>query len=544
MILDIYCDKCQYLLGDKIGLIIESNEANYDKYSISVKHLNIEILRKEIVIKDKIMMVELGEFGIGGYEVCIGNKYTAFDVVNNTKDSLRYGFLSEFYERDIVDVDDIKQLNKYHINIVQFYDWMYRHHDLIPKENVFVDPLGRKLYKSAIDNKIKLCHKYGMKAIAYGAVYGAEKEYFEKFPEQLLYKNTGEKFDLIDIIGIMNISANCPWHKHIIEEFKKVLTEMDFDGIHLDQYGFPKTAISGIDNKVVYLNEAFPKLINATKRELEKIKDESIVIFNCVNNWPIEDVAKTEQDAIYIEVWEPNDKYWHLANLIKNARILASNKNVILAAYIHPFNEAIDNSLKETAALLTMAVIFSNGGYHLMLGEKNGALAEAYYVNYGKYRTEFENILRSYYDFIVKYKELLYSSDLEDISMTYANGINGEVIFKGSNFSSDYKKDTISVVLKQNKRFKVINFINLIGIEDELWNKGKNSPIIQKDILCTYIINEEVEGVYFASPDIENGITKQLPFNIVSHSQGNAIEFIIPQINIWSMVYIKIRKDN
>ena len=35
-------------------------------------------------------------------------------------------------------------LRRYHLNVVQFYDWMWRHYALMPPTEEFTDALGRK----------------------------------------------------------------------------------------------------------------------------------------------------------------------------------------------------------------------------------------------------------------------------------------------------------------------------------------------------------------------------------------------------------------
>lgn len=66
------------------------------------------------------------------------------------------------------------------------------------------------------------------------------------------------------------------------------------------------------------------------RRPLSAREDpEGGVIFNAVNNWPMEAVAQTGQDAVYIEVWPPNDRYRDLYTLIAQAR-RCSGKPVVL----------------------------------------------------------------------------------------------------------------------------------------------------------------------------------------------------------------------
>ncbi|HBF76721.1 MAG TPA: hypothetical protein DDX02_02665, partial [Clostridiaceae bacterium] len=64
----------------------------------------------------------------------------------------------------------------------------------------------------------------------------------------------------------------------------------------------------------------FPKLIDDTKDYIKSKGYNAELIFNAVNNWPVEKVAKAKEDAVYIEVWPPNDTYESLYNLISNAK--------------------------------------------------------------------------------------------------------------------------------------------------------------------------------------------------------------------------------
>lgn len=218
---------------------------------------------------------------------------SAFDVVSNWRKSPRYGFLSDFYSEDAGDWADIESLNKLHINMVQFYDWMYKHDQLVPPMMEYTDLMGRTLNREVVQEKISLCHQYGMKAIAYGAVYAASKDYYDQHKDSALYDRKGQVLDFIDIFYIMNIAQDSPWHDHIINQYRQAIEQMDFDGIHMDTYGSPKTAVSRLNNdeRVIRLEEHFPILINNTRSVLEASKKDIGLIFNNVGNWPVDTVA-------------------------------------------------------------------------------------------------------------------------------------------------------------------------------------------------------------------------------------------------------------
>ncbi|OPJ65251.1 glycoside hydrolase family 66 protein [Clostridium oryzae] len=559
IIKDIYPAKAQFKNGEKIEIIVElEGEVEPDMLRCNVYKLHEQIRTIDIFLsnKDKKVIFEFDvnnpENSLSGYGVevelhhvdkVLQTMSTAFDILPSWKYAPRYGFLADFYEDDLYDKDDLKEMNKFHLNVVQYYDWMYRHHDLIPKSDIFIDPLQRELSFSTVKDKINLAHKYGMEAIAYGAVYASASEYYNKNKDLGIYKNNGDIFGFGDFLYIMDISRENKWHDHIISEFYKVI-KLGFDGIHMDQYGYPKEAISSIEGKraIRNLREDFPNLINDTKSYIEEKGEKVSLIFNAVNNWPVETVARSEEDAVYIEVWPPNDTYQDLYNLITNAKKYASEKQVILAAYMRPFLEELNIPLEqaENATLLTLATIFASGGFQLLLGENRGVLDDSYYP---KYRTieneEFIKKLRNYYDFIVKYEELLFDFDILDTSMVNTGGINGEYMIKAVQASPKIEADKIWSLIKEKPGFKIINLVNFKGIKNMNWNEPKEElPSKIEGIEISVITCNDVKGVYLASPDLEERKTVELNFSYVEGDQGNELRFTVPELNVWDLVYI------
>ncbi|MDD6770880.1 glycoside hydrolase family 66 protein [Inconstantimicrobium porci] len=560
-VVQCYPLKAQYRKNEKIFIKIEAAEDEKGcsgKLVCRVFDLNecIKYVEQSVnLYKDNTIAIELDcsqSLSAKGYGVEISiyadndkvyKGYTAFDVCDNPELTPRYGFISDFFENDSGDESDIKQMNKFHLNLVQFYDWMYRHHELMPPTDKFKDPLGRELSINVVKEKIQYAKKYGMKALGYAAVYGAEREFYEEHKDWALYKNDGHVIDFANFIFLMDINRKCPWHDHLISQLKEA-DKFGFDGFHLDQYGFPKEAIGC--REVRKLRDDFPALVDDIKNDLTTENSSPFLIFNAVNNWPIETVASSDQDVMYIEVWPPNESYRDISDLIKNARRYNPDKQVVLAAYMKPFLKegGVDPVKAENATILTMATIFANGGFHLLLGEKNGILTEGYYPNYRVSPSEqFTRKLMDYYDFMVKYEELLFDLSIVEDTMTNTGGINGEYVFKGYKFSPKAEKDTINTLVKHTESCKIINLINYLGIDDDKWNEPKSSlPSEARDIEVTAMVVEEVESVYVASPDYNNSLAQEIPFKFVEHGEGKAIQFTIPRLDVWDLVFIKLKK--
>ena len=402
--------------------------------------------------------------------------------------------------------------------------------------------MGKASSMDTVKKKIDLLHRYGMKAFAYGAVYGAEEDYQKSHPDELLCDGNGKPMKFIDRIYFMDINPDCNWHNHIIGEYRKAI-KFGFDGIHMDQYGFPKEAFSKKDGKLTLrkLREDFPALIDSTKSALS----DSGVIFNAVNNWPVDAVANTKQDCVYIEVWPPNDTYYDLNRLIEDAKKYAPSKQVILAAYLHPFAECKNPDEIMSTAFLAMATIFSSGGFHLLLGENNGILTQAYYSDYCRLQSRnFISRIQSYYDFITAYEELLFDRSLIDDTKTCTGGINDDYLFSGAEFSTTPKSLCVWTQIKHSDLYKVINLVNFLGISDMNWNDQQAKfPDSVKRIGVDAQVTEEVEEVRLMSPDLDHGTSRKLEFlNTIRENGCRAIQFTVPELKVWDVISIKVKK--
>lgn len=200
-----------------------------------------------------------------------------------------------------------------------------------------------------------------------------------------------------------------------------------------------------------------------------------------MSNYPVHTTAKADQDAIYIEVWPPVIHLRELKALIDRGRELSDDKHVILSAYLPSFKQTegydqYDQTAAENGALLTMATIFASGGYHLLIGEENKVLTEAYYPSYGTMSNIFIEEVRKYYDFIVRYGKLLYDHQLVDLSFVYTGGINTEISFQGeAAYTPNGDVNTVWTMVKQLPDYQIIHLINLVGLEDDYWEHGKNN---------------------------------------------------------------------
>lgn len=549
--MDLYPEKAQFRTGEKVQLRLETDEQVCEFLELTVYHLDqivhqqtIHNLCGNIEISVGTINVSFAGYGVSAFvHTNTGTVLleTAFDVVDNPKRSLRYGFLSDFTQAD-ENNGSIAWLNKCHINMVQYYDWSYRHDQLVTDQEFYTDMMGKPICRQTVKNKIIDCQNHGIHAIAYGAIYAASRSFYEEHPDWALYNSCQKPFVFIDVFYIMNIGKDSLWRTHLINQYRKAIDEMGFSGIHMDTYGFPKTAYShvGSGRKLVRLAQEIPSLIDEARNQLSDEKKDPYLIFNNVGNWPVYSTAATAQDAVYIEVWNPYERYSQIAQLINEAKIFAnSDKPVILAAYLEPFRKESSARAMNAAQILTAAII-SNGAYHLLLGENRAVLTQGYYSDYTRLNDAEAALLRRYYDFLICYQNLFYDSELRNVSMTHMGWDNYEYQCLSHAVSTYGEPNKIWLTVREKETRKCLFFVNLCGCTDDYWNKGKDTPIPQQNIHIKVQVDSPISGIYSASPDDESMQAQSIPFCYYENDKGRFIDFMIPQVKIWNIVWIEM----
>lgn len=502
--------------------------------SVGVSRERVEISRD---CSQHDLVLQLPVEGPRGYQVAVRVEHpggeesslTALLAANHWREAPRYGFLSEF-GLDRPQAWRIQELAKYKITMVQFYDWMYRHYCFVPPQDEFEDAMGRRLSLATVRERIEECHARGISAIAYGAVYGPEPELTDEHPDWVLRDGDGQELSLIDLFYITDLRSGSSWRKHILGEFERAVRELGFDGIHMDQYGFPKWSYAA-SGEAVDLAECFAEVINEAG-ELLRDRYEAGVVFNAVNAWPLERVACTHQEAVYIEVWPPHERYRDLVDLIRRGRDL-SGKQVVLAAYLEPFREGGEGA--ENGALLATAVIAAAGGFHLLLGEGDAVLRDPYYPNHGRLTPTFVRRLRRYYDHSAAFHHYLFGPDLLDVTTSYVGGVNSEVSLEGPAFSPHPDSGTVWLSVKKSGARLVVNLVNLSAAKEDGWNRAKDEPEPVSGAVLRLSRHFRVRRAAWASPDGETP-ARELDWRRVEAGP----EADLPPLRYWATVVIDL----
>lgn len=510
----------------------------------SIKHLEAEtfLIKKEIFLSRGAQNFEITytpppEAPKGyGIDLCIETLKgeildcisTGFDVLNNWTQHPRYGFLSDFFPSRSNFENTTDFLTRYHINGVQFYDWMYRHEQFLTEQEPYTDLLGRNLSKATIEGLINAVHDKNIAAMPYTAVYAASTPFFDEHPSWALYQANGQPYLLgKDFLVYMDPRPDSPWTNHLLTQFSEVLQELDFDGIHLDQYGDPKEGYDARGDKFS-LASPLSDFIDKTKKLVLQHHNNGAVVFNAVTNWPIEEVSKSEQDFIYIEVWPPFIWFDDLHKLITQAQQLSNGKPVVLAAYINPD--------WENNVLLVDATIFASGGGHIELGEISGMLSDPYFPKYRSIPPKLSEILRRYYDFAVRYQEIIGPNTTDA-----TDGFLNKIKINGILPSPNQLTDKIWPLVRETDEFTAISLINLRGITSPEWAREiTKSPTYTKSITVQISdLNRDVNRVWFASPDRDPLSLQPIEFTFTEENYHSTLFFDLPYLKYWDLVIVE-----
>ena len=459
----------------------------------------------------------------------------------------RYGFFCDFSpdeppaesERR---ADDLLRL---HVNVVQFYDWMASHYEFFAPTVEFTDPLGRRLSHEVVRRKVDLAHERGMAALAYGALYGAEEAFSKEHPDWLLYNGAGHPLTLADIFYLQDFTEASGWRDWILGQYRRALAGLPFDGIHIDQYGAPKRALSRASGawREVDVGAEFPGFVEEAASMLEEIRPEGGSLFNCVNAWPLEAMAAVTADAAtYIEVWEPHSTYRDLYELVRRARRLRPDKEVILAAYLRPFHP---RDGRRPGALntfrLASAAVNAGGGFHLIAGEGRGLLTEAYYPNYERLAADEFEVVRRYFDFVVRNTALLHGPCGPDIAWTHVGPTNEAILLSHPDlgrYGAGAQPDSLWVVGRETGRVASLQLVNLRGLWGDEWNSDHpEAPRALEDLEVRVRTVGDVAGVWWDTPDDDVGLARPLAFEVREGEEGRFLVFRVPRVGFWSMAW-------
>ena len=459
----------------------------------------------------------------------------------------RYGFLATFGEMDAETCDGIvRDLNRLHINGVQFQDWHWKHHWPLAQDKVtgapletYIDIASRNTSLQTLRNYIASCHKYGMKAIFYNLCFGALDDAGEDGVKDDWYMYKDQDHQTIDMhelgapfkssIYLVN-PANAEWLSYIGEKTDDVYETLEFDGYQIDQLGGRGT-LYDYNGEEIDLAAGYAAFIN----EMKQKQPEKDLIMNAVSSFGAQQILGTGKTAFaYNELWESEAQFSDLKKVIDaNISYGGENMKTVFAAYMNYDKANNPGSFNTPGILLTDAVMFALGGSHLEMGEH--MLCKEYFPNSNLgMSAELENAIIAYYDFMTAYQNLLRDGGtFNDVAVSSSDGTYA---FK----SWEPAAGNIITLAKEVGNRQTIHFLNFLNADSTSWrdlNGTMPEPSEVNNLSVTIQLpeNKTVESAWTASPDIECGASRTLAFT----QEGQTVTLVVPSLKYWDMLVLE-----
>jgi len=578
----ITLDKAMYNPGDSIHLSFSTDKADLGdsrgKYQITVKYLNktVDVLTGDWAADGQGKIAETVEWtspneDFKGYlfevalldtkDELLNVATSAADVSSTWTKFPRYGFLTNF-DKDVDTKAVIDQMKDWQLNGIEYYDWKFLHHQLIPEDGSMEwhDWAGRPISGETVKSYIADAKDKNMANMSYNMIYAATNNYASygiKDEWGLWYaedhesgKNKGDRFTFsmgASPTGQSNLFffdiQNPEWQDYIIEKNLEALKVMGFDGWHGDTVGewgkMWSSDMLGDDSQGFYVKDGYKDFLDKAKERLEGYQ----LSFNPVGAQGIEQVNASAVDVLYAEIWPWDhdsegvqyNTYNSLKREVDQSRKESGGKSLIIPAYMEYdyADSVIDQPFNQSAVLLTDAAVYAAGGSRIELGDGQAMLSSEYFPKHHLYMTE-EHMARQkgLQDFIVAYQNLL-RDGLED---------NGNLIaIEGHDQSADGEPDTIWAYSKSGNEHDTIQLINLVGVSDNEWraNDGqKETPELLTDMTVKYYTDASFKSAWVTSPDpAYQSQSRELEMETGQDANGNFISVKIPSLEYWDMIY-------
>lgn len=308
------------------------------------------------------------------------NAVVSVDVSSSATRFPRYGFLSSFPPGQSQDTSrSIVQTlaQNFHLNLLQFYDWAWRHEKLIERSSngSIVDPwtdlFGRANSVATIQDLIGAAHDQNVLALGYTAVYAAREGYEQLWGLPVsygLFTGPDAKTQVIQRYGpgiflFLFDPSNSGWQNWMLNEYISAI-DLGFDGVQLDQFG-PEPPVYRADGTLFDLPAAFVSFLRAIKPGLVAHNPaRALCAFNIVDgavDAPAAQPVATSNtcDFIYSELWYGTNSYEDIRKYVNFLRQIDGGRPVVFAGYSN-YGEDVGVRLQAEDATLTGGTYVAN----------------------------------------------------------------------------------------------------------------------------------------------------------------------------------------
>lgn len=464
------------------------------------------------------------------------------DVSSNPARFPRNGFLSSYGNMSKKDIETVmNDLNRYHINYVQFQDWHWKHHHPLGGSatqpmDVWTDIISRNCYRSTVQGYIDEAHKHGMLTLYYNLLYGVLEDYQSDgvSSEWLVYTDKQHRNPDKHPLGSPFKSAiyianphNADWCNYISARNDEVFAVFNFDGWQIDQLGGRGT-IYDYNGANVDLPSAFGNFINKMKADQPTKR----LVMNAVGQYGQQgQIASAPVDFCYTEVWDHSNTngYAIFSDIITNNYDWSNGKQTVLAAYLnYQYGRKGRGWFNTPGIIMGTAAAMAWGGTILQMGEH--MLCNEYFPHDNLSMSgELKRAMIAYYDFTVAYENLLREGD--NSTWFGVDATSSKAIFN----QWPPVKNQIATVGRHVGERDAIHMLSYRNATHLDWcdtNGDQGEPDLINDMDVTISLSRQPVRVWFASPDYQQGAAIEMDFD---YANGQ-LTLVLPAIKYYSMI--------
>jgi len=574
-LIDAYPDKARYAPSEPVNLVVElegkpeANEqltaavwqlaqkvgqcdaVNIGPDSNMIQNLHCSVPNQDF--RGYLVTVQL----VGAVGHVLEERQTAIDVSSDWKRFPRYGYLAHYNAGEGTDPQSwIAELNRFHINGLQFYDFQYRHDrplagTVAQPAASWKDIAGRPVDGAIVTDLIAQAHRYNMMAMAYNASYSSYDDAFTKSKDSLPLKwaifttpngpRTAASARSLELhpsggwstnrLFYMNLN-DAGWQQYLFAQMHELFEVYPFDGWHVDTFG-DKGGYAFNGAPVSYI-DGFRSFIDNASSTLQKR-----IVFNAVGTLGQERIAQSAAEFVYSELWEDQETFAGILTTSEQVHFANPKDGFVIAAYLHKAPEVgpipTNKEFNLPSVLLADAAIFASGADHIELGDGNRMLSREYFPDDKRLAIspELHEALRHYYDFLTAYESYL---------RNYREACNVQVKIANQMSNPLAVPNTIWTIARRTEGATVIHLINLLGSNDPHWRDvmmTRPVPPSLENVQVQIAIPGDVTSVGWASPDHEGGQFHAIPFQAYKVGSDTSLEFTLPNLQYWDAVFIQ-----
>jgi dextranase len=451
-----------------------------------------------------------------------------------------HAFATSFDDESVPSV--LEWLRALRCTVVQIYDWMASYTKPLGTLPLgppggWQDPSGRPVSFDALRSLAAGIRAQGAVAHAYAPVYAVDLPFAAGHPELLLYRNDGAPQSFFDFIQLAD-PANGEWQRRFVDAYGRAADAVGFDGFHIDTYGYPREATNRRGDRVD-MRAAYTSFLSTLRHE----RPNDLVSFNQVNGVPSALELAPGPRFRYCEVWPPNDAWRHLEGLMDRSAGVAGHLGLLsggdvvrgtIACYPPVWGgEERQGALR--TVVLTEAVATCLGASALLYGDRAGALCDPYYPKHERLSAQEAATVIAWHRFALRCRDLFIEG--EDTSWYEIDDENGAVAVDwGGPAWPEPRGGALFARVVHSEGCVAVGVVDLSGSPNGLWSEPTAPGTCRSVRVRVLLPAPEQWQASAAVLGLGGDRFAPLPFTVVPHRQGRAVQVELPVQSGWSVL--------